>query len=220
MIHTFKGCSVNIIMEEIQDNDLNILNPVKQLLKNSISNFSVDNESGYEDGVSDVNDTLNDSVENVEVDASDITDVPKNLSQDKYHQEKLVLQSLVKHTSTLTIDSYNTRPPSTLSFTSSTSSLPRRARSKIPIRTKSLNTLPVQPAVNQMKIRNSQSKERTKKKRKVPDKHVAKPLDIWEIQQTLKRGEFVEGVITVGGGFNGVICTPVTIDRGRLEWRY
>ena len=96
-------------MEEIQDNDLNILNPVKQLLKNSISNFSVDNESGYEDGVSDVNDTLNDSVENVEVDASDITDVPKNLSQDKYHQEKLVLQSLVKHTSTLTIDSYNTR---------------------------------------------------------------------------------------------------------------
>ena len=42
------------------------------------------------------------------------------------------------------------------------------------------------------KIRNSQSKERTKKKRKVPDKHVAKPLDIWEIQQTLKRGEFVE----------------------------
>ena len=96
-------------MEEIQDNDLNILNPVKQLLKNSISNFSVDNESGYEDGVSDVNDTLNDSVENVEVDSTVITDVPKTHSGDENHEEKIVLQSLVKHTSTLTIDSYNTR---------------------------------------------------------------------------------------------------------------
>ena len=73
-------------------------------------------------------------------------------------------------------------------------------------------------------------------KKKARVKHQSKPLEIWEIQQSLKRGEFVEvrlslktcltllyvkfsqGILTVGGGRNGLIMTPVTIDRGRLDW--
>ena len=58
---------------------------------------SADNESGYEDGVSDANDTLNSSI--------DTTDVTITLSKDtKDDHDQVILNSLVDNTSSLTID--------------------------------------------------------------------------------------------------------------------
>ena len=53
-----------------------------------------DNESGYEDGVSDVNDTLNDSIDT----ADTITESRDNDDKDE------VIRDLVDNTSSLTID--------------------------------------------------------------------------------------------------------------------
>ena len=70
--------------------------PVK-LLRSSLSNFSVDNESGYEDGVSDVN---------------EFNDHDLNTRKIKVTENFLTNQdiiSIVEDTSALTIDTSNTR---------------------------------------------------------------------------------------------------------------
>ena len=72
--------------------------PKKENIKAVVSNLSVDNESGYEDGVSDVNDTLNDSV-----DTSDITDSTISVSKENEN-----IDSLIEKTSALMLD-FSTR---------------------------------------------------------------------------------------------------------------
>ena len=64
----------------------------EKLLNNLMS--CADNESGYEDGVSDVNDTLNDSIDT----ADTITESRDNDDKDE------VIRDLVDNTSSLTID--------------------------------------------------------------------------------------------------------------------
>ena len=60
---------------------------------------SADNESGYEDGVSDANDTLNSSI-----DMTDITITLSKDTKDKDDHDQVILDSLVDNTSSLTID--------------------------------------------------------------------------------------------------------------------
>ena len=74
--------------------------------KLSVTNTkSADNESGYEDGVSDGNDTLNNSI--------DTTDITVTLSRDNKDKDddhdQVILDSLVHNTSSLTIDTSSTR---------------------------------------------------------------------------------------------------------------
>jgi len=49
-----------------------------------------------------------------------------------------------------------------------------------------------------------------------------RPLELWEIQQTLGRGDFIEGVINVSSRNNcdSFICAPVNLGRadGHLDW--
>jgi len=46
-------------------------------------------------------------------------------------------------------------------------------------------------------------------------------VELWEIQQTLGRGEYVEGILSLGGGQATLICAPVSLTRGNgsLDWR-
>ena len=91
-------------------------------------------------------------------------------------------------------------PPSAVSFASTTSSVARRRRSRIPVRSKPLNTqnnnivkLKLQISPGRAKsCEDVQKKEELKIKKRKSSKNQAAPLDIWEIQRTLKRGEFVE----------------------------
>jgi len=65
----------------------------------------------------------------------------------------------------------------------------------------------------------SQSSPARKRQKKVD---LGKPLEIWEIQQTLRRGEFIEGVLNVSGKSrnDSFICAPVNLGRssGHLDW--
>ena len=81
--------------QDVNTEELDSKVPKKEHVKAVISNISVDNESGYEDGVSDVNDTLNDSV-----DASDIADDTITVSKIEEN-----LDSLIENTSALILDS-------------------------------------------------------------------------------------------------------------------
>ena len=65
----------------------------KEKLMNNLMSCA-DNESGYEDGVSDVNDTLNDSIDT----ADTVTESRDNDDKDE------VIRDLVDNTSSLTID--------------------------------------------------------------------------------------------------------------------
>lgn len=134
-------------MEEKLQEEIVTLKPE---LKSSVSTFSADNESGYEDcEPSEANDTIHEPDH-----AGDLSDVAaaKPLETD---QEA---DSLIDTTSALTIDSgtrykywqlcqhpsanfNHCRPPSAISFASSTLSLQRRSRSKIPVRTHSSSTI-------------------------------------------------------------------------------
>ena len=86
--------------QEVNTNEVKSLSKIqkKENIKAVVSCLSVDNESGYEDGVSDVNDTLNDSV-----DTSDITDGTISVSKDNEN-----IDSLIEKTSALLLD-FSTR---------------------------------------------------------------------------------------------------------------
>ena len=74
----------------------------KPSLKSSVSNLCADNESGYEDCPSDVNDNLNDGAETE--DLSGVT-VTRNRSVLDDQDHEVTVDSLVETTSALTIDS-------------------------------------------------------------------------------------------------------------------
>ena len=84
--------------QDVNTEELDSKVPKKEHVKAVISNLSVDNESGYEDGVSDVNDTLNDSV-----DTSNITDSTISVSKENEN-----IDSLIEKTSALILD-FSTR---------------------------------------------------------------------------------------------------------------
>ena len=77
----------------------------KPSLKSSVSNLCADNESGYEDCTSDVNDNLNDGAETEDLSGVTVTrsKSSKSVLDDQDHE--VTADSLVETTSALTIDS-------------------------------------------------------------------------------------------------------------------
>ena len=86
--------------QDVSTNEVEPLSKVaeKENIKAVVSKLSVDNESGYEDGVSDVNDTLNDSVDTSDLNEGTISDSKENENID----------SLIEKTSALILD-FSTR---------------------------------------------------------------------------------------------------------------
>ena len=165
---------------------------------------SLDNESGYEDGVSDVTEVVtspntpdlatNENIDSLIADTSVLT-----LQTDTDSGNSLNTRSVTSLSLSYSSSPSTARPPSAISFASSVSSMSPK-RSRIPVRTKSRSvkkTLSTNSIKEELIPRDQVVTPRRKtsggpSRKKARVKPQSKPLEIWEIQQSLKRGEFVE----------------------------
>eukprot|EP00092_Neocalanus_flemingeri_P027909 GFUD01030300.1.p1 GENE.GFUD01030300.1~~GFUD01030300.1.p1 ORF type:complete len:233 (-),score=82.50 GFUD01030300.1:125-823(-) len=212
----------------------------------SSSTYSIDNESGYEDTISDANDTLNDSIEQESRDTGCVDTISTNIKNKSSLAEESFditkgdtgedgrdsADTLVDDMSLLSLE-FNTRPSSSSSFSSSyISTGSGRRTSRIPVRTRSASSKKEEKGAEECltrdqmngsaetsirSVKNQAAADRKgKPRRRAKKKECVRQVELWEIQQSLGRGEYVEGILSVGGGQASLLYAR----DGRLEWRF